>query len=369
MRVMLVSGSLPPMQCGVGDYTLKLAEALAVLPGLEVAVLTSRPAQPMATSGHATILASVDSWRFRSLPSILRILRSWRPDLVHIQYPTQGYGGGSFPIALPAILRLAGFRVTQTWHEARQHVTLGGMFWLLIQVVASGGLVVVRPRYRSLMPRLLRFALLNKNQRFVPNASVLVPTQLTAAEKDEIHRKFGGSRRSLVVYFGFIYPSKGIELLFEIASPEIHQLVIIGAPVPGQSDRYTASIRSAIESPPWAGRSTMTGFLPSEEVTRILAAASAVVLPFTAGGGEWNTSIHGAQAQGVFVLTTSIERHGYDVETNTYFARPGDVAEMRNALKQYLGQKNPVLGKTSAPTWNFIAAEHTELYRALILGR
>ncbi len=29
IRVMLVSGSFPPMRCGVGDYTARLADELA----------------------------------------------------------------------------------------------------------------------------------------------------------------------------------------------------------------------------------------------------------------------------------------------------------------------------------------------------
>ena len=45
MKVLLVTGSFPPMKCGVGDYTACLAEALARKPNIEVAVLTSQGAE------------------------------------------------------------------------------------------------------------------------------------------------------------------------------------------------------------------------------------------------------------------------------------------------------------------------------------
>ncbi len=45
MRVMLITGSFPPMHCGVGDYTCKLAAALAERADLCVTVLTSRGAE------------------------------------------------------------------------------------------------------------------------------------------------------------------------------------------------------------------------------------------------------------------------------------------------------------------------------------
>jgi hypothetical protein len=46
MRILLISGSLPPMRCGVGDYTASLATALGRCDDTAVAVLTDTAANP-----------------------------------------------------------------------------------------------------------------------------------------------------------------------------------------------------------------------------------------------------------------------------------------------------------------------------------
>jgi hypothetical protein len=66
----------------------------------------------------------------------------------------------------------------------------------------------------------------------------------------------------------------------------------------------------------------VTGFLAPEQAGRLLAAADAAVFPFLDGGGEWNSSIHGAAAQGTFVLATSMNKRGYDAAKNIYYAAP-----------------------------------------------
>ena len=80
MRVMLITGSFPPMHCGVGDYTCKLAAALAERADLCVTVLTSRGAEtPKA---------------FQQALGVLDAEVEWPPDTI----PEQGvrwYGSGN----------------------------------------------------------------------------------------------------------------------------------------------------------------------------------------------------------------------------------------------------------------------------------
>ena len=85
----------------------------------------------------------------------------------------------------------------------------------------------------------------------------------------------------------------------------------------------------------WDGKVTFTGFLSHREAAALLAVADAVILPFRAGGGEWNTTIHAAVLQGTFVLTTSSTERGYDETHNVYYAEPDNLTEMRSALDTY----------------------------------
>jgi glycosyltransferase involved in cell wall biosynthesis len=212
---------------------------------------------------------------------------------------------------------------------------------------------------------LLRIALRNKVTRFIPSASVFPRAQLSQEEQRRIRERFGRPGAALVAYFGFIYRAKGVEQLFEIANPEEHHILIIGEKQRGDPDTYYREVAERANLQPWTGRATLAGFLPAEEVGRVMAAADAVVLPFLGGGGEWNTSIHGAQAQGTFVLTTSAERHGFDAGTNTYFAPPGDVVAMRAALERHIGRKLADANEPIMQTWRTISAAHLDLYRTL----
>ncbi len=84
--VLLVSGSWPPQVCGVGDYTQVLSQELAKA-GLGVRRFASE--------------------RFSRLyaPDILNEIARSDCDLVHIQYPTVGYGRSLTPSAIARAVR------------------------------------------------------------------------------------------------------------------------------------------------------------------------------------------------------------------------------------------------------------------------
>ena len=94
MKVALLCGACPPGACGVGDYTVCLARALTER-GIE-----------------AHVISSV-SWNL--LGAIKRSAGpgSLKFDVVHIQYPTVGFGGA----LSPQLLSLSQ-RCVITLHEA-----------------------------------------------------------------------------------------------------------------------------------------------------------------------------------------------------------------------------------------------------------
>jgi glycosyltransferase involved in cell wall biosynthesis len=253
--------------------------------------------------------------------------------------------------------------VVQTWHE---YYPAGSGWKNIFNAVASGGLVVVRPDYLEKMPSWYRRLVARKHFRLIPNAAALPQVWLTPAERTQIRAQIGANSRPLVAYFGFVYPAKGVEMLTEIANPETDHLVIVADL--HQDDPYHAQILQRLRDPQWAGRTSVTGFLEEHAAASILAAADAVVLPFRDGGGFWNTSVRAAEKQGVFVLTTSSERRGYDAGENTYYAAPGDLAEMREALRRYSGVRRPPGADAMQQEWEAIARAHQEIYAA-VTGR
>jgi glycosyltransferase involved in cell wall biosynthesis len=362
MRILLVSGSLPPMKCGVGDYTANLANALTRCGGISVAVLTDIAANPVPPEFEFQVLPVSDGWRMRNTRRILKVARSWKPDIIHVQYPSQGYVRSLLPWLLPALFQMIDIPVVQTWHEYYSNSGRRN----LLNAMVNGGLIVVRPDYKTKMPGWFRWLIRKKLFKFIPNASAIPKASLSCSERAAVRTALKASSPQLLVYFGFTYPSKRVELLFEVADPTLHHVVLISDLHPEVA--YHKGILDVTEREPWVGKVTITGFLAPAEVARILAAADAVVFPFQHGGGLWNTSLHAASLQGTFVLTTSDEKHGYDALRNIYFADPGNISEMRTALLSFAGQRIADTAVDPASEWQVIAETHQSFYHALLSG-
>jgi glycosyltransferase involved in cell wall biosynthesis len=348
------------MKCGVGDYTASLAKALARRKDTSVAVLTNAAASPIPSEFDFEVFPIAKGWRMGDAIRIARVVRHWRPDIINVQYPTQGYGPRYLPWLLPTMFKMSNLPVVQTWHEYHMERVRRN----LLNAALSGGLIAVRPDYEGNMPKWFRWLTGRKRFVFIPNASAIPRKRLTEQERLAIRSRFMSLSTGMVVYFGFVYPHKQVDLLFEISDPACDHLVLICDL--NAEDEYHRLILDRVRREPWIGRATVTGFLPSEEVAQILAAADAVVLPFRDGGGTWNTSIHAAVTQRTFVLTTSREKHGYDVSKNIYYARPDDVADMRSALRNHIGSKGAEVDEDPSAEWETIAEAHRAFYGSIL---
>lgn len=361
MRILLLSGSYPPMRCGVGSYVASLAGALGRLDDTEVAVITDRRARGAASSSGVEVFPIAQGWEASDLRPILTTIRHWGPDVLHLQYPTLGYADRFLPWVLPLVFRVLRIPVVQTWHE---HLPMGTLLRSLALTLAPGPLIVVRPNYAATLPPWARLLVRPQRLQFIPNASSIPRVELSDAEKRDIRRHLNSSAKYFVAYFGFMYPNKSVELLFDVLDPEQDHLVLIGQA--NQDHPSQREVRERARRDPWRGKVTVTDFLPDGEVARLLASVDAVLLPFRDGGGPWNTSLQAAAVQGTFVLTTSRERHGYDPSLNIYFSKPGDIAEMRSALRRYIGCRDasPLMDRYAS--WESIAQAHKRSYRELL---
>lgn len=362
MRLLLVSGSYPPMKCGVGDYTHQLARALADAGEVEVGVLTSEAAAA-ANPGPVEVLAEMRGWHLRDALHAARALRRWKPDVVHIQYWTQGYGYGRLPHFLPLIARLLGMRVVSTLHDPS---SLRGAGSFLLRTLATSTLVVVRPGFLQALHPVLRAMLFSREPVFIPNASSMPRSALDPAQQRALKDGYLAGQRRLIVFFGFVYPFKGADLLLEIADPSTDRIVIAGEL--DRSSDYGRRLLDAAQAAPWKGKVTFTGFLETAAAAHLLAAADAVILPFRQGGGEWNSSIHAAVANGAYVITTSERPRGFDAGQGVHYSAIDDVADMKNALSLAAQRKAACAGRDRPPdtgSWPGIARAHLDIYRRL----
>lgn len=361
MRVLLVSGSYPPAKCGVGDYTALLAAQLAAAPELTVGVLTGREAAATSAPAGVELLPQVESWGVGQLQKIMRQVRDWQPDIVHVQYPSKGYGRGKAPLFLPLLLGMTAIHTVQTWHEP-----LGWLRRLryLPAAMIRDALIVVEPDYGAFIPGWYLRILQRKNFfRYIPVGSNIPSLSLAGPERLRLRNEFNAAESRLIAYFGFVAPAKGVETIFKIADPSRDRLLLVCDLDP--ADPYQKSILDLLAGESWRGKGFVTGFKAAEEVACLLAVADIAVFPFLAGATKRNASVLAARNQGTFVLTTSSERQGYDEQENSYYAAPGDLEAMRLALRRYAGQRGQG-GETV--NWAGIADQHRQLYCQVLKG-
>lgn len=351
------------MPCGVGDYTAGLAAALSDDPHVQVGVLTDVRAAPSGNS-RIEVLPLADGWRLRDALRLWRGISTWKPDLVHVQYPTQGYGRRVLPWLIPSAMALRRTIVVQTWHE--YYRSLRGSLRNIPNAIIGGGLVAVRPRYIESLAPIYRWLVRRKRFRYIPNASSLPIAIVSDDERSSLRTTWHPNRR-IIAYFGFALPAKGIEQVFEIADPG-RDFVLLICKLDAAKE-YDRSILSLLNSSRWAGHSAVTGFLSPAEAARTLASVDAVILPFMNGGGAWNTSIQAAMSQGTFVLTTSTSQSGYSVDENVYYARPRDTAEMSEALTRYSGTHSESSVQSQIERWAVVRDLHLQLYTELLRAR
>ena len=297
------------------------------------------------------------------LQGAVSAVTSFRPDVVHFQFPARGYGRLQW--ILPGALRLKGFKVFLTLHEyfevrdARSFLT-ATMF--IPNLLAASAVSVTMQDYKERLPFGYRWVLRNKPVRYIPIASSIDTVSLSEEERRIIRRKYGVVREgeAMIAYFGFVSPAKGVESIFEIADPRSHRIVL--ACELSKSDPYHQSIAERIGNTPWSGRVEVTNFLESEEVGRLLAASDAVIFPFRKGIRVGHSSLEAALAQGTFTLTTCHFRKGYDPQENIYYAHPGNMQEMRKALGIYLATRVPRSKDHTKKKWQQLAEAHAGLY-------
>lgn len=361
MKVLIISGSIPPLKCGVGDYSYNLAIRLASKPNMSVGILTSKSASGVAPVHGVEVFSIMAGWARADFLKAAKLVLKWKPDVVHIQYPTQGYGHSILPHLFPIIFFLMGVKVVQTWHEI---YSCRDFLRFSLKAIVPGGLVVVRPSFKDFLHPMLRWGLSNKVFSYIKNASATPVVNLSKEYSEKIKNEYLDKQKRLIVFFGFIYPHKGVEQIFDIANSESDQIVIAGES--GVDDQYYKSILEKASSSPWVGKVRITGFLPSRAISELLSVADAVVLPFRVGGGEWNTSIHSAVAQKTLVITTSPVGGGYDERLNIYYAKIDDVIEMQAALEKYSGIKRKLQDDIDTDGWLRIVDEHQSLYSAVV---
>lgn len=380
IKLMMVSGSFPPIRDGIADYCSRLCRELAGSEKLTIDLITSVRSQDPSVTG-LSVHPLVSSWSWAGLPGILKAYRRLKPDIVHIQYPSVSYKRHLMPNLLPLFLRLAGAEnIIITLHGFGLYTGLGKLR-LTLPAVFSDGVITVSRHIKKSAERFWRGPagfLTNRLEETVFTGSSIEPgPDLADSRRKELRTRWGVKPGQLApAYFGFINDGKGFEDLLKAMRICLDQgldgqLVCLAEFSPGQ-DKYHQKIKRSMDELRLGQFITFTGYLSPPEVAEALAAVDLAVLPFSYGASTKRSSLLAALACGCPVITTSDESLPEFFETgrNISLVPPKDHVRLAQAM-MLIWKDRVLLGKMGEGSkvladhfsWDKIGEKHIEIYQ------
>lgn len=306
VRLLLVTGSYPPMADGVGDYTQKFFHELSRQLGEEnVSLITSRIANPVEKSPR--IYYAIKKWNLCGTARVLKILKKSKPDIVNIQYQTHGYKRYPGIAFLPWFIRLLlpQMRIVATIHEFSTR-TLKGRVRLLISMVMSHRIIIVNRIYEQEIASYVPF--LRKKLRYIPVGANLLPKGIADPLELARLRETKGFVDSgpVICYFGIIRDGKGLEFLLHAFSIVVRQVQTARLLLIGHADikYFDSRIKAAIETYRLDDHVILTGRCNELELTNYFALADICVLPYADGVSTRRGSFMVGMQYGLPIITT-----------------------------------------------------------------
>lgn len=288
MKVLMITGSYPPIRCGVGDYTERLVSNFSKSEQIEI--ITSKGAAP-TTRVHPLI----DSWKLSRISTVLKEIKKLNPDVIHIQHPSVMYGKNIMINVLNIAIKLSFPRTPLfvTLHEYHDASLLGKIRILTTGILADK---IISTNEESFF----------KLKKFFSNRIELIHigsnVPVSAISRDDfeaIREKYLPGSRKVLVYCGFVDPSKGLEPLIDAVGDMQNCGLIIA------TEKDTDNPYHVILSQRISGKNiNWTGYLSTEALSRILSVADYAVLPFSKPASLRRGSLIAAITHGLPTITT-----------------------------------------------------------------
>lgn len=385
IRVLIITGAYAGMKDGVADYCHRLAGTLArEHPDLDVHVLTGSAEMPVSKT-RENVHTVVKDWTWRSLPRVLDAVRSIGPAIVHIQYPSLGYGRHLMPTMLPAILRTAGrWKVAITLHGFGLYTALGKTR-LSFAALGSHAIIPVSDHIRTAAQVFfMRWPVLNANVKKLSRPIYVGSSIEPRADRgkkyiEKLRRTWGtGPGEVVVVYFGFINEGKGFDdLLRALAICRDRGLgfrLVCIADLCTKDDAYHAQMWALARELGLRAKIVFTGYLQPERVAEHLGAADLAVLPFNYGASTKRSSLLAALSCGLPVITTgdpSLPSFFVDGQ-NIMLVPVKDPEALAEAIRKLAGDRvlrlrlrRGAVKLSRHFNWSDIARQHRYLYQQL----
>ena len=361
LRLLIICSAFPPIKAPESGHALFLCEHLARA-GVEVHLLTTagntfRGPLPSGVRVHAVM----DNWSWKQLVKLLYFIRSNRFDTILLIYIDWIYQCHPMITFLPTFARrLCRTRsvVTQLENEnglsgmrSNERVRDRLMRGLIARFV---GRKDVHPSYGTLLRdsshiialsarHLDAFAMAYSGVRakaeIIPAPSfVRIPDEDAGAARRRGRDVLRLQEHEIaIVYYGFLYPLKGVETLITAFSqlPDNARLLIVGGT---EDEVYGRSLRELSLKAGRADHILWIGHCDDEKSSLYLYTADICVLPFNVGVRLNNSSFAAAAAHSLPIVTTRgemLEEPFIDGE-NVRLCPPKDPAALTEAINELI---------------------------------
>lgn len=334
----MVSGTWPPDVCGVGDYTETLSRALE--------------------AGGVTVLRFGDA-RLSQIysPGVMQRAAEVDCDVVHIQYPTVGYGRSYTPAAMPRGIR--GKPVVVTLHEFSVFRWYRRA-WFSPYAEHCAARIFTTDEERLLFGQ--RFP-----QRGGIDDVIEIGSNIPIARQNQ---RDGGR----VVYFGLIAPNKGLEAFVDLAVLANS----VGAPftfeiVGAVQGRHRAFAETVLQRAAAAGvRATLDA--PEDVVAERLGTATFAYLPFPDGATGKRGTLAASIVNRLIVITRHSTLTPPWMAAATFHAKGAQEAlALLTRMQDDRAMRTVALQRTDTARaryrWDVIAGRHAALYARLLNDR
>ncbi len=181
-----------------------------------------------------------------------------------------------------------------------------------------------------------------------------VETYHPDAGGSDVLAAYGIEQGRVVLYFGFLRPGKGLETLLKawkkVARATEDAVLVVAGGSPTKSRRYAFGTRTEVTYPNRLktlardlgveSSVVFTGYVPREQVPRLLASSEIIVLPYDRG---WSPSgpLHKALSSGRPIIASSVPgftnllEHG----NNALLTQPGDAEAFADSIALLLNNR------------------------------
>jgi len=363
LGIVMITGSYPPMRCGVGDYTAHLVEGLAAK--ADVKLVTSRDGGIEAPCP----VIRVKAWNLWRMPALALSIAGLGPDIVHLQYPTIGYGFKLGPQLLVIILRLMGVKTVVTLHEFKHARFLRKLASIPLVLFASSLVFTAGSELKSTREWLpgMRGNVRAKSS-IIPVGPGIFPA--TAPEGKEQGQPL------TVAFFGLFYPGRLIEECLEafrlgsLSSPDI-RVLMVGDRHPGYQG-YFDHIRAVAEGVVLPGNLSWVLGKEPQELRDVLHRVDVFLLPYPDGASFRRTSLLTAMSFGAPVITTKGDDTPDELRDRENVLFTEGAADMARAIVElsespelYERISDGAILTSQKFSWDNIAGDHLRLYKEL----